>query len=253
MNTSRRCQHDSCNCRPTDFLPYRREPEEKANKKRGVPAPTPLSTPSKETDNNPRYFQFLSQAQKNLFSNYSSSTKATLASIDDMEMVRPYLTLIQNLEMVTEEKSHNRKDQKKKREKITALQKEIAQFTKEHTCKESQGQGFIPIDTYLNSPLLGKQRSNDVTITANLTNMRERAQKLNERLMAELTQRNLLMQTANKKKEQVPFTPPPVHSISRAFAKKKPSVPAPAPVPVPAPAPVTPAPDGEAMNIDDDL
>ena len=82
MNTSRqRCQHDSCNCRPTDFLPYRRESEEKANKKRGAPAPTPLSTPSKETDNNPRYFQCLSQAQKNLFPNYSSITKATLLMI----------------------------------------------------------------------------------------------------------------------------------------------------------------------------
>ena len=91
MNTSRqRCQHDSCNCRPTDFLPYRRESEEKANKKRGAPAPTPLSTPSKETDNNPRYFQFLSQAQKNLFPNYSSTTKATLASIDDMESTKIY-------------------------------------------------------------------------------------------------------------------------------------------------------------------
>ena len=110
----------------------------------------------------------------------------------------------------------------------------------------------IPIDTYSNFPFPGKQRSKDVTITANLTNMRERAQKLNERLRAELTQRNLIMQTANKKKEQAPVTPPPVHSNSRAFAKKKNSVPAPAPVPVPAPAPVPPAPDGEAMNIDDD-
>ena len=94
MNTSRqRCQPDSCNCRPTDFLPYRRESEEKTKNKRGAPAPTPLSTPSKETDNNPRYFQCLSQAQKNLFPNYSSITTATLASFDDMEKVRPYLTL----------------------------------------------------------------------------------------------------------------------------------------------------------------
>ena len=143
MNTSRQlCQPDSCNRRPTDFLPYRRGSEEKTKNKRGAPTPTPLSTPLKETDDNPRYFQFLSQAQKNLFPNYSPITKATLASTDNIELVRPYLTLIQNIEMATAEKTHNQKDHKKKREKITVLQKEIAQFTNEHIRKESQGQGL---------------------------------------------------------------------------------------------------------------
>jgi len=123
-------------------LPYRRELEEtKSTNKRGAPTPTPLPSPFKN-DDNPTYFQFLSQTQKTLFPNYSALTKAALASIGDMQQVRPYLTLIQNLETVTEEKAHNQKEQKKKRERITAIQKEIKEFTKEHIRKESQGQGL---------------------------------------------------------------------------------------------------------------
>jgi hypothetical protein len=89
----------------------------------------------------------------------------------------------------------------------------------------------ISTNTKSNFPLSGNQRSKDVTITANLTSMRERTQKLNEKLMAELTQRNAILLTQDKKKEQIPVTPPRVHTNSRVFAKKKPSVPVPAPVP----------------------